>query len=105
MRPQTRTGGSRGSSAPVARAISRRSSTSCRHAAHVVEVLLDAAPLERVARRVDEVVDGGLVRMHVVHGPAPRYFPRRDARSFMRALNTCDFDVPSAIPSSLPTSL
>ena len=26
--------------------------------------------------------------------------PRSSARSFMRALNTCDFDVPSAIPSS-----
>ena len=29
----------------------------------------------------------------------------RNPRSFSRALNTCDFDVPSAIPSKSPTSL
>ena len=33
--------------------------------------------------------------MHV----SSRYFPRRNPRSFSRALNTCDFDVPSAMPS------
>jgi hypothetical protein len=31
--------------------------------------------------------------------------PASIARSFMRALKTCDFEVPSAIPSSRATSL
>ena len=67
------------------------------------QVLLDLAPLDRVQRLFDVSVDGGFVRMHNVGGPQARR--PNSARSFMRALNTCDFDVPSAIPSSSPTSL
>ena len=60
------------------------------------EVPLHFGALAPRKRLVDVVVDDDFVRVHVY---------RSSARSFARALNTCDFDVPSAMPSSDATSL
>ena len=72
------------------------------------QVPLDVGAIARIERPLDVFVDGGLVRMHIHRSRYVRRgaaLPRRKARSFMRALNTCDFEVPSAMPSSLATSL
>src|SRR2546422_4757278 len=60
------------------------------------DMMVDVGPFGRRQRIVDIVVDDDLVRVHGY---------RNSARSFARALKTCDFEVPSAMPSRLPTSL
>ena len=62
----------------------------------------DTLPFGRAERSVDVVVEGRVVGMHVFRY---FYFPRRNPRSFSRALNTWDFEVPSAMPSRSATSL
>src|SRR2546423_1602131 len=63
---------------------------------------LHVRPLGRTERVVDVIVDRDIVRVHTTAGHARR---PRSIRSFARALNTCDFEVPSAMPSRFATSL
>src|SRR5262245_4222253 len=60
------------------------------------KVSVGPGPRRGVERSVDVIRDDVFFE---VHG----YFNK--ARSFIRALNTCDFDVPSAMPSRSATSL
>ena len=68
----------------------------------------DAMKIYREVPRSGELRagQGRVVCHHTVssapRGTAPR--PRSSTRSFIRALCTCDFDVPSEIPSAAPTS-
>src|SRR5207247_1395662 len=65
------------------------------------EMPLDLGLRRGVELAVDQLVQDRFVGVHAcltVHLPS-------SARSFTRALNTCDFDVPSAMPSRAPTSL
>ena len=64
--------------------------------------------VEHIVQRSGELRagQGRVVSHHTVssapRGTAPR--PRSSTRSFIRALCTCDFDVPSEMPSAAPTS-
>ena len=62
----------------------------------ILQVPRNVLQLPGFERRVDVFVEDDLVR---VHG----YLSM--ARSFSRALNTCDFEVPSAMPSISAISL
>jgi hypothetical protein len=66
----------------------------------VRDVPLDGQPDIGRRRTVRVVVQLEVVGMHV-----GRSFGVSQSRSFMRALNTCDLEVPSAMPSMRPTSL
>src|SRR5438093_13489869 len=70
------------------------------------EVPFDVGALGRLERSVGVRVEEGFAWMHRIHGPgkAGHYF-LRSPLSVILALNTCDLDVPSAMPRRCATSL